>query len=151
MIEKIIQIIRNTKHPESLQNADSLAKDFPRTGMLHLRSLPLDLNQIAAISTILQQEKVANSSALKSISFSYNKHLGDGGATLITSSLPNSTREIGLVGCGIGDIGGKEVLQQIKKLPNLSMICIEQNNFSKELKQDFRNFSKSKPHILVVV
>lgn len=78
-------------------------------------------------------------------------YIGDSGAIAIASSLPISIQEIGLVNCGISDIGGTEILHWIKKSTNLQMICIEGNDFSNKMKMGFYLFKKSNPQIMVVI
>ena len=90
----------------------------------------------------LNKKKVINDDCIKSISFSYNNLIGDIGATVLARSLLSSICEIGLVDCGINDKGGTEILNWVKTLPNLTMICIEQNNFSEKLKMEFKVFQK---------
>jgi hypothetical protein len=69
---------------------------------------------------------------------------------MIAKKLPHSIYEIGLVGCGIGDKGGTEVLNWMRKSYNLQMICIEQNNFSEKLKIEFNVFKKENPKVMVI-
>ncbi|MDB4089175.1 hypothetical protein N9544_06080 [Flavobacteriales bacterium] len=113
---------------------------------LHLRELNLQGNDMIVISEILNEEE----NNLKSISFSYNK-IGDLGAIALAKNLPLSLHEIGLVGCGIEDTGGREILTSIKALPNIQMICMEQNNFSTALQLEFNEYEKKNPQILVII
>lgn len=113
---------------------------------LHLRELNLQGNDMIVISEILNEEE----NNLKSISFSYNK-IGDLGAITLAKNLPLSLHEIGLVGCGIEDTGGREILTSIKALPNIQMICMEQNNFSTALQLEFNEYEKKNPQILVII
>jgi len=43
----------------------------------------------------------------------------------IAKSLQTSFHEIALVNCGIGDQGRRYILNSIKMLPQLKMICVE--------------------------
>ena len=86
-----------------------------QTSILSLRNLGLNLPDVSIIAAILKVEKNRNSNSIISISFSYNPLIGDLGAAAIVKSLPVSISEIGLVGCGIGDGGGIEVLKWMKK------------------------------------
>jgi hypothetical protein len=115
-----------------------------------LRDLWLDASGIAVITAILEEEKNRNSNSITSISFSYNQLIGDLGATAIVKNLPISICEIGLVDCGIGDMGGSQILTWMKKSPAFQMICMEQNNFSEALKMEFRNFKRNNPNVMVV-
>ena len=63
---------------------------------------------------------------------------GDQGAMTLANVLPKTLTEIGLVGCSIGDQGGKEILEWAKYAGGLRLICIEENNISEELRNHFR-------------
>ena len=98
-------------------------------------------NNSIAIAAVLEQEK--DTAVITSISFSYNGQMGDIGATALAKGLPASVQEIGFVGCGIADTGGRETLNWMKTAGILQMICIEQNEFSEKLKKEFQGFKKS--------
>ena len=121
------------------------------TNQLHLRNLGLTSSEVMAIAQALSEGTTGKKNALRSVSFSYNPLLGDRGAIALAKAFPPSIVEIGLVNCSIGDPGGKELLEWAKRARNLRMICIEQNNFSENLKMEFRKFSHNHPHIMVVV
>ena len=76
--------------------------------------------------------------------------MGDVGVKALVENLPKSLTEIGLVGCGIKDEGGQLVLGWIKTLPNLNVICIENNHFTETIKQSLKNYSNQHPEVLVV-
>lgn len=117
---------------------------------LNLRDLGLNSEDVTAIAHCFKQETGHQKTPLYSISFSYNYLLGDSGAMVLAKHLPASIREIGLVNCGIGDIGGIELMNWMRKSSNLKMICIEQNNFSAELRLGLKKFSADNPQIIVV-
>ena len=133
LLEKINAIQTNSNHSDTL----------------NFRNLELDSSEVASIMEIVTESNANRS--IKSISFSYNQLLGDDGTITIINNLPNTVNEIGLVDCGIGDCGGKIILKKIKNLTNLKMLCIEQNNFSDLIKQEFKTFSSKNPQILIVV
>lgn len=149
MHKKIARILKKIGSTACLEKAKTLENESYQPNTLHLRNLGLGSNDISAIATILEQEK--DTTDLKSISFSYNKQMGDLGATALAKSLPASLQEIGLVGCGIRDKGGRAILKCLKTAPHLKMICMEQNDFSNELKKEFEMFKKNNPQILVVL
>lgn len=149
MLKEIARILKKIGSAACLEKAKDLENESSQPNTLHLRSLGLGSNDISAIASILEQEK--DSSVLTSISFSYNKQMGDLGATALAKSLPASLQEIGLVGCGIRDTGGRAILHWMKTAPHLHMICMEQNDFSNELKKEFEVFKQHHPQILVVL
>ena len=147
---QIANILRKVGNKSCLAKAEMLEKESPPMSFLALRSLDLNASNVISIASCLKQEKEDPNHLLKSISFSYNLLLGDDGAIALTEHLPDTICEIGLVNCGINDRGGMEVLNWIISLPNLQMICIEQNNFSETLRSEFRKFNGDNPQVLVV-
>lgn len=121
-----------------------------KNNILHLRDQNLDEDDVSSIAIMLQQLKNDNKS-IESISFSYNPRIGDNWITRIMQSMPANVKIIGCVGCGINDAWGKKILEWMKRSSNLQMICIEQNNFSDNLKQQFNIFKKQNPHIIIII
>lgn len=118
--KEIAKRLREKGSEACIQKAEMLENNPSEMRNLSLRNLGLDEKDIAELMTILEQEN--DTAFLRSISFSYNTLIGDVGATLLAKKLPYSTSEIGLVGCGIGDEGGAEVLNWMRKAQNLQMI-----------------------------
>lgn len=84
------------------------------------------------------------------MSVSYNQRLGDSGVTILLEKLPATVSEIGLVNCGIGDVGGLVILNWMRNSQNLQMICMEQNNFSANLRMEFSRFGSENPSVVVI-
>ncbi len=148
---KVAAILRSIGSKDCLITAESLENTKGQSDMLNLRNLGLTSSDIITIANTLSELLSENKNAIRSISFSYNYLLGDRGAIALAKALPYSICEIGLVNCGIGDSGGRELLKWAKNAEHLRMLCIEQNDFSENLKMEFRNFSNSQSKILVVV
>lgn len=144
---QLIIVLRTIGNVKCLQKAVALENQQDPIVSLNLRDLSLSPSNIEVIVDCLKE---ANG-PLASISFSYNSALGDLGAVALSKSLSSHVSEIGLVNCGIGDLGGFAVLNWMKNATQLRMICIEQNDFSEQLKSKFRQFSNDHPHVLVVV
>lgn len=148
------------KHMDSLQEGpskNSLKENISRTiqqelenNRLHLRDQNLDTNDAVSIASILQQAK-ENNTIIDSISFSYNKNIGDTGVELLMQSMPLTISEFGFVDAEINDAGGLAILEWMKVSQNLQMICIEKNNFSQALKREFNTFKKQNPDILIII
>lgn len=77
--------------------------------------------------------------------------MGDLGTIALVENLPQSVVEMGLVGCGIGDEGGKALLNWMTQSPNLKMVCIENNDFSADMIKQFHELSAQKPYMMLVV
>ncbi|MDF1695792.1 MAG: hypothetical protein P1U56_08180 [Saprospiraceae bacterium] len=146
--KKIVEVLRQTGKVKCIEKVEELELNSSLNKLLNLRSLGLSVSDVRGICSILKEGN--DHLKIKSISFSYNPLIGDEGAVLIAQSLPFSIGEIGMVGCGIGDIGGRELLKLVKNTSNLSMICIENNNFSDALKAEFKAFQKRNPTALFV-
>lgn len=151
VLNEIAKVLRKTDNLNCLKRAETLEADGSQTGILNLRNLGLNPTDAVAIADILKQDKINNSDFIQSISFSYNNLIADGGAIAIIESLPLSISEIGLVDCGIGDEGGIEILNWMRKSTNLQMICAEQNNFSDTQRKEFMLFKNHYPRIMVDV
>ena len=148
--KEIAAILRKIGSKKCLAKAEILESESSSTSSLHLRNLSLNSSNLHHIANCFNQADDHHNHFLKSISFSYNQMMGDSGAIVLMKNLPKSICEIGLVNCGISDIGGIEILQCMLNSPNLQMICMEQNNFSEKLKLEFNKFRTANPHILVV-
>ncbi len=146
--QKSAAVLRKIGSKACIEKARTLESTAAQMTSFNFRSLGLSTSAILSIAGILRQEK--DSQAITSISFSYNRLMGDAGAIALAQSLPDSIREVGLVDCRIGEKGGTALLDWIKEAPNLKMICIEQNQFSDALRVAFREVGKEKPNVLVV-
>ena len=104
-IYQIAEVLRNIETNRCLEKADAIEKKSFPSRSLHLRDLNLNSTDITAIASCLKVDHENGVSSLKSISFSYNVLLGDRGAIVLTKNLPNDISEIGLVNCGITDVG----------------------------------------------
>lgn len=80
---------------------------------------------------------------IESVSFSYNK-IDTENITRLMQALPTTVIILGLVGCGLRDDGGMAILEWVKKNRHLQMLCIEENNFSNYLKNEFTVLSKTR-------
>jgi hypothetical protein len=131
-----------------IEAAEHLEYNGFQSRTLHLRNLSLKPNYLIAIIDFFKQEP--ESDTLIAISFSYNSSLGDKGAILLAQCLPLSISEIGLVACGMNDLGGYAILNWVKAAPNLRMICMEENHFSDELKKEFMAFKRNNTNVIIV-
>ena len=118
--------------------ADKLAKGVVGLPTLnvHLRNANMTAADAKLIATALDRTPIFELARLGSFSLSYNA-IGDEGAKNLANSLPATLTELGLVGCSIGDRGGKAILDWAKHANGLHMICIEDNNMSDEMRKQF--------------
>jgi hypothetical protein len=147
---KIATVLRKIGSEKCIKKAEALEREGVSISLLHLRSLDLSASNVRSIARCLEKEGAEQQHSIQSISFSYNSLLGDIGATDLAKYLPKSIREVGLVGCGIGDVGGIELLKWMKNSTHLQMVCIEENNFSEKLRFEFVEFRAKNPQVLFV-
>ena len=151
--DDLIHALRSIGTPVCQNAADRLAASTaPERGFnLHLRSAGMNEADAQVLADGIQTSNADNTLMLKSFSASFNPDLKDAGATALAQVFPNTMTELGLVGCAIGDAGGRAILDWAQSASNLGMICVEQNNFSPALRSRFKEFAASNRHILVVV
>ena len=88
------------------------------------------------IANTLGMTPARESARLRSFSLSDNT-LGNEGAKVLAAALPKTLTELGLVGCAIGDQGGKAILEWAKYASGLRMVCLEDNRLSQGLRTQF--------------
>ena len=118
---------------------------------LHLRNADLKSDDIKRISESIKAIDGKGGPELHSFSMSYNPNLRDKGAVILAKNLPSTLRQIGLVGCGIGDIGADALLALAQRTPKLHWLCVENNNFSNDTKQQLLKLGQHRNGLLVVV
>jgi hypothetical protein len=149
---KVAKILRDTGRPECMEKAEQLTRKEIRSKALNLKSLDLQAHEVLEIAKALKDiDGQKGDYSLESISLSYNNVLNDEGVLTLLPNLPLSIRELGLVQCGIGEVGGRALLDWVVNAPNLEMICAEQNAFSHQLKLEYVHFSIANPQVIVVV
>ncbi len=145
----LVDALRSCGTKACLAKANTLEINRNPMRSIHLRSLDLKASEIAKIADIIGQSGESGK-GIDSLSLSYNNGMGDEGCLALASNMPDSVSELGLVDCGITDAGGIKLLEWAKKATNLRMICIEQNNFSDQLKSEFQKFASDNSHLLFV-
>lgn len=149
----LIRALRSIGTEKCLAAADTLeaAPDSGAPFSLHLRSAGLKGADAGVLAEALERYSSENGRMLQSFSVSYNPLLGDEGAVALARSLSRTVREIGFVGCDIGDLGGEALLKWARQASRLSMICVEDNGFSLSTRMQFRELAKERTGLLVVV
>jgi hypothetical protein len=143
---QIASILKSEGSKSLLQKALEIESHEGNLVSLHLRNLDINDSTLHSITEILKLE--VKCLEIKSVSLSYNNNLTEKGLIPFIENLPKSIREIGLVGCDMNDLIGKKIIEKINCLPNLSMICIEKNNFSKNIINELRNYKLNNPQVL---
>lgn len=144
---EIAATLRNIGTPECLAEAIRIETLTTLKRRFHFRGLNLSISNLKTLLDTLNQEQGYK---VNSISFSHNS-IGDQGAILLANRLPNYVEEIGLVDCGISDVGGQAILDRLNELPHLDMLCIEQNNLSESLKLKYHKFAAFNPDLMIII
>ena len=118
---------------------------------LHLRSAGLGVADARILGEALRGLPQQGGQRLRSFSVSYNPLLGDRGAAILAGSLPLDVSEIGFVGCGMGDAGGRALLEWASQSTRLRMLCAEGNALSDGIKEEFSRLQKGRPGLVMVV
>ena len=119
---------------ERLENRDPGGDGFN----FHVRGSGIGSADAVRIAKALMSVSPEASVMLRSFSLSYNADLGDAGAIALAGALPPTLRDLGLVGCNIGDAGGLALHEWARTARGLKMICIEHNKISADLKSRFQ-------------
>lgn len=149
---ELIRALRIVGKPVCVKAADKIAASLDTNSEfdLHLRSAGLVKADARILASGIKHSNTKNVLLLKSFSASFNPELGDAAAAL-AEVFPDSVTELGLVGCSIGDEGGKAILKWAQTAPNLRMICVEGNNFSAEVRAQFNSLASHARRLVVVV
>ena len=141
--EKLARALRATANDGCIAAAIRLEDSNVNEGVvLHLRGLNLTASDVEPIADALRALTDAEGSLLASLSLSYNDAIGDAGALSLANALPRSLPELGLVGCKIGDPGGRALLDWARQATRLTMLCVEGNEFSGEVRNQLRNLAR---------
>ena len=135
---KLAAALRKTGNPTCASAAGRLlTRAEPGLVDLHLRAAGLSPAHVEHLAAAMQSLTGPEASCLSSLSLSYNPQIGDAGVLRLTQALPRNLPELGLVGCQIGDSGGDALLAWVRQTTRLTMLCIEGNHFSSDLKERF--------------
>ena len=136
----------------SRKAADDLGqRAFGSSGFsFHLRRADITADGAAIVGNALASLSQVERARLRSFSLSYNE-IGDDGAIALAAALPETLRELGMVGCSISDRGGEELRKWAANAQGLGMICIEGNAMSKAMRDEYIQLGKSSPSLAVFV
>lgn len=150
---ELINALRSIGKPVCMDAADRLAASAgTKTGFdLHLRGAGLNEADARVLADGMLRSDAGDGPVLRSFSASYNPELGDTGAAALAEAFPETMTELGLVGCSIGDAGGRAILEWAQTAPKVRMICVEGNNFSTGMRSQFQDLAPFGRHVLVVV
>jgi len=146
----LAETLRSIETPRCLAAAEKLLNTTSPEFDLHLRQAGLTGANTRRLAKALNTDD-SNGPRLRSFSASYNPDLGNEGAIALAQAFPDTLTELGMVGCAIGDAGGRALFEWAARAPSLRMICIEDNAFSQELRREFQTLAEARQQLFVVV
>jgi len=111
----------------------------------------LNSSDAKKISEALKSARQNHNIRLMSFSVSYNPSLGSIGAESILTSLPKDVEMLGMVGCDLDDNTGEHLIEYTQKSKNLSMVCVEGNNFSQRIKDKIHSLRQQKTGCTILI
>lgn len=150
---ELIKALKSIGKPACMDAADKLAASIGTKADfdLHLRRAELNEADARVLATGMLPSEYDSGLFLRSFSASFNPDLKDAGAAVLAAAFPETLTEVGLVGCTIGDAGGKAILEWARAAPDLRMICVEENRFSGDVRSQFQDLARQGRQVLVVV
>jgi hypothetical protein len=149
----LIKTLRALKKPVCEKVADKLEKQVQNFSFydLHIRNAMLNGSDAKKMSEALKWFHQSYKLRLMSFSISYNPSIGQIGAVSILTSLPKDIEVLGMVACNLSDDTGQHLIEYMQKAKNLSMVCVEENNFSKNMKDKILNLRQQKTGCTIIV
>jgi hypothetical protein len=140
--KSIIKALNKIGTKPCLELAAKLVQSTSKTISFHLREAMLDVESMKKLCIAFIDLNTDTDLTITSLSFSFNPQISDKGISLLLKNMPHGLVEVGLVGCGMTDVSGEELLSWLKKNEQLRLLCIENNNLSEELKLKFKKHVK---------
>ena len=152
-LRKLIEALRATKKDICVTAANRLdnLQKAPSEFDLHLRQANLNEADAISIAAALNNLSLTSGPSLRSFSISYNPGVRESGVIALITALPQTIREIGMVGCNLGDDSGQALLDRVRQTASLRMLCVEENNFSVNMLHSFADLRKQRNGFIVVV
>ena len=148
----LIKGLRETQNVICIREADRLERINNKNNYyLHLRSAGINLHNAQLIATSLRKTHQNYKLFLNSFSISYNTSLNYKGLKVILESLPGHIKELGLVGCSLDDDAGDLIVSFLTRCNDLTMVCVESNEFSNLMKRKIQAALSHLPNCTVVI
>ncbi len=141
LFKPLIEALRRTDKPVCKGAANGLAnrRDIDVSYNIHLRNASLTTQDAGLIATALNDLHKAAFVRLESFSVSYNPEMYYTGIKALLDALPNHITELGLVGCNLDDQCANSITAFLERSHSLTMVCVEENDFSPSVKSAIRN------------
>ena len=81
---------------------------------------------------------------------SFNKSFKDKGLNLILNVIPDTTKVLAFVECGLTDTGALKIIEYAYKNKNINQIYLEGNFFSKSIQNKFNKLKIDRPQLTII-
>jgi hypothetical protein len=144
----LIEALTSIGKPVCLDAAQKLSSNTSKASTydLHLRSAGLTVRDATILAAAIRQTP-----NLRSFSASYNPDITDTGIATFAAAFPDTMHELGMVGCGMRDLGALAILDWAHRASGPRMVCIEDNKLSKGTKSAFMTLKEQHKSITLVV
>ena len=131
-LENLLEALNATDNQVCINEAKRIQQELGTSKHfnLHLRNANMTPQMAHILTPALSTLSMTKEHQLSSFSISYNRLIGDQAAIELLNALPPSVRELGMVGCDLGDITATALAKWAAKAPSLTMLCVEGNHFS---------------------
>jgi len=148
----IIKSLRETQNVICIREGDRLERIKNNNNYyLNLRSAGITPYNAQFIANSIRKTHQKYQLFLTSFSISYNTSLNHKGLKVILESLPGHIKELGLVGCSFDDDAGESIVSFLPRCKNLTMVCVENNEFSNLMKTKIQTALSHLPNCTVVI
>ena len=80
---------------------------------------------------------------------SFNKNIKDKGLNLILNVIPDTTKILAFVECGLTDTGALKIIDYVYKNKKINQIYLEGNFFSKSIQNKFNKLKIDSPQLTI--
>jgi hypothetical protein len=148
----LIKGLRDTQNVICIREADRLERIKNNNNYyLNLRNAGITPYNAQFIANSIRKTHQKYQLFLTSFSISYNTSLNHKGLKVILESLPGHIKELGLVGCSFDDDAGESIVSFLTRCKNLTMVCVENNEFSNLMKTKIQTALSHLPNCTVVI
>ena len=116
-LEYLINALIEINHPKALKVASDLEKikKNVKTYNLIIRKADLNFNDIKKIAEAIKKVQKSRGPDLITLSLSFNKNIKDEGLNLILNVIPDTTKVLAFVKCGLTDTGALKIIEYAYK------------------------------------
>ncbi|MDA7579559.1 hypothetical protein N8725_02915 [Alphaproteobacteria bacterium] len=151
-LKYLVKALKEIDHPKALDMALNLGKIKKNRNNydLIIRKAELDFDKTKKIADAIYQIDKLGGPNLITLSMSFNQSIKDEGVNLILDAIPDSTKVLAFVDCGLTDKGALKIIDYVYKHKNINQIYLEGNYFSKAVQNKFYKLKLDKPDLTII-